>query len=104
MFEELNGMPRESQVVDAASVPTGLTTRQKGDSNNPLHTVAPMPGMVIGINSGVGSKIEEGDAMITIEAMKMQTTISAEKSGTVTEILVNEGDTVETGDLLVLLT
>lgn len=104
VFYELNGMPRESQVVDVAKVPKGLTTRQKGDVNNPLHTVAPMPGMVIGINAGVGSKIGKGDALITIEAMKMQTTISAESAGTVSEILVNEGDVVETGDLLAVLT
>ena len=103
VFYELNGMPRESQVVDLANVPKGQTTRQKGDPKNSLHTSAPMPGMIIGINTGVGSKIEEGDPLITIEAMKMQTTISAEKSGTVNEILVAEGETVETGDLLVIL-
>ena len=103
VFYELNGMPRESQVVDLANVPQGLTTRQKGDPKNPLHTAAPMPGMVISINTSVGSKIEAGDPLITIEAMKMQTTISAEQSGTVNEILVEESDTVETGDLLVVL-
>ncbi len=104
VFYELNGMPRESLVVDSSKVPKDLSTRQKGDPNNPLHTVAPMPGMVIGTHASIGGKIAEGGALVTIEAMKMQTTISAENPGTVSEILVAEGDVVETGDLLVVLT
>lgn len=103
VFYELNGMPRESQIVDLASVPKDLVTRQKGDANDPLQIVAPMPGMVSEISAEVGSKVEEGDPVITLEAMKMLTSISAGKSGTVTEILSSQGDTVETGDLLARL-
>ncbi|MEM9015505.1 MAG: pyruvate carboxylase [Verrucomicrobiota bacterium] len=100
VFYELNGMPRESQVVDKALAPKNVATRAKGDPNDPLQAVAPMPGMVSEINAEVGAKVEEGDAIVTLEAMKMLTTISASEAGTVTEILVSKGEAVETDDLL----
>lgn len=103
VFYELNGMPRESKVIDKALAPKNAVTRQKGDANNPLHAVAPMPGMVTEINAEVGTKVKEGDAIITLEAMKMLTTISASTDGTVTEILFSKGDAVETDDLLAKL-
>lgn len=103
IFYELNGMPRELTVVDKALAPKDVKTRQKGDTKDPLQAVAPMPGMVSAINAQVGEKVEEGDAIVTLEAMKMLTTISASKAGTVTEILVQKGDAVETDDLLARL-
>ena len=103
VFYELNGMPREMQVVDNAEAPKHVVAKQKGDSNDPLQAVAPMPGMVTEVNAEVGSKVKEGDAILTLEAMKMLTTISAGTDGTVTEILVSKGDPVETDDLLARL-
>tara|TARA_R110002096_G_scaffold27831_13_gene84648 strand:+ start:1474 stop:4956 length:3483 start_codon:yes stop_codon:yes gene_type:complete len=103
VFYELNGMPRESQVVDKSLEPKDLVTRQKGDQNDPLQAVAPMPGMVTEVNAEVGTKVKEGDPLITLEAMKMLTTISASANGTVTEILAKKGETVETDDLLARL-
>lgn len=103
VFYELNGMPRESQVVDVAHAPKNVVTRAKGDQNDPLQAVAPMPGMVTEINAEVGTKVEEGDAIITLEAMKMLTTISASTAGTVTEIHVSKGEAVETDDLLAMI-
>jgi pyruvate carboxylase len=100
VFYELNGMPRESQVIDKSLAPKNAVTRLKGDPDNPLHAIAPMPGMVTEINAEIGTKVKEGDAIITLEAMKMLTTISATTDGTVTEILFSKGDTVETDDLL----
>jgi pyruvate carboxylase len=103
VFYELNGMPRESQVVDLAHAPKNVVTRAKGDQNDPLQAVAPMPGMVTEINAEVGTKVEEGDAIITLEAMKMLTTISAGSAGTVTEIHAAKGAAVETDDLLAVI-
>ena len=103
VFYELNGMPRECAVIDQALAPKNAITRLKGDLNDPLQAVAPMPGMVSEVNAEVGSKVEEGDPIITLEAMKMLTTISASTSGTVTEILARKGDAVETDDLLARL-
>ncbi len=102
VFYELNGMPRESQVVDK-SLKVEVKARLKGDSNNPLQACAPMPGMVSEVNVTAGKKVEEGEKLVTLEAMKMLTSISAQQSGTVKEILVAKGDTVSTDDLLVVL-
>ena len=103
VFYELNGMPRECAVIDQALAPKNAITRLKGDLNDPLQAVAPMPGMVSEVNAEVGAKLEEGDPIITLEAMKMLTTISASTTGTVTEILAQKGDAVETDDLLARL-
>ena len=103
IFYELNGMPREAQVVDKAMAPKNVVTKPKGNQNDPLQAVAPMPGMVTQVNAEVGMKVKEGDPIVTLEAMKMLTTISASQDGTVTEILVSKGEPVETGDLLARL-
>ena len=48
----------------------------------------------------MGSVVEQGQAVIVLEAMKMETEVNAPKSGSVSSVFVNEGDTVEVGDLL----
>jgi len=103
VFYELNGMPRESQILDKSLAPKNAVTKPKGDAKDPLQVVAPMPGMVTEISIGVGTKVKAGDPIITLEAMKMLTTISANTDGTVTEILVRKGDSVATDDLLARL-
>ena len=103
VFYELNGMPRESQVVDKSLAPRNAVTKPKGNPSDPLQAVAPMPGMITSIAVGVGTKVNAGDPLITLEAMKMLTTISANADATVTEILVKTGDSVATDDLLARL-
>ena len=103
VFYELNGMPRESQILDKSLAPKNAVTKQKGDSKDPFQAVAPMPGMVTEITVDVGSRVKAGDPLITLEAMKMLTTISANTDGTVTEILVKKGDSVASEDLLARL-
>ena len=103
IFYELNGMPRESQVLDKARAPKNAVTRLKGDSKDPLQVVAPLPGMVTAVNVGVGHPVKEGDPLVTLEAMKMLTTISANQDGVVTEIISKVGDAVETDDLMIRL-
>ena len=70
------------------------------DPENKAEVGASIPGAVAGINVKVGDTVEEGQTVITIEAMKMETATSARMAGTVKEILVNEGDTVKGGQLL----
>jgi len=62
---------------------------------------SPMPGVVVGVKVEVGDEVEEGDAIATLSAMKMETTIPATKSGKVSRLLVNVGDKVEGDDLIV---
>ena len=103
IFYELNGMPRESQVVDQARAPKDSTARRKGDASDPLQAVAPMPGMVTEVAVGTGHVVKEGEPVVTLEAMKMLTTISADQDGVVKEVLVTQGDAVDTDDLLIVL-
>ena len=58
---------------------------------------APLPGTINAINVKVGDKVNVGDVVIVLEAMKMQNNIEAENAGTVTSILVNQGDSVMEG-------
>ncbi len=62
---------------------------------------APMPGLVLRIPVSVGDSVEEGDELMVLEAMKMETPVSATSGGTVTAILVNQGDQVKAGQSLV---
>ena len=103
VFYELNGMPREAQLVDKSKVTVEAAVRQKGDSGDPLHAVAPIPGMVSEVSVRPGDTVNEGDPVVTLEAMKMLTTVSAGASGKVAEVLVAAGEKVEPDDLLVRL-
>ena len=59
--------------------------------------------MITALSISVGSKVAKGDKLVTLEAMKMQTTIYAQQDGVVAELLVATGDSAEAGDLLVKL-
>ena len=65
--------------------------------------VAPLAGNVFTINVSVGQIINEGDTVLVLEAMKMETDIRASVSGTVSEISVQAGDAVKVGDVLLTL-
>ena len=64
---------------------------------------APIPGLVTALSVSVGAKVAKGDKLLTLEAMKMQTTIYAPCDGMVEEIYAQVGDTVESKDLLILI-
>lgn len=64
---------------------------------------APMPGNILKINVAPGQKVEEGDVLIVLEAMKMENEIVATKSGTVAQVAVSEGAVVETGAPLIVI-
>lgn len=102
LFYELNGMPRESQTVDL-SLKVEVSRRQKGTSNDPAQAVAPIPGMVTGVHTCIGARVKAGDKLVTLEAMKMLTSVCATAPGVVKEMLVHEGESVDSNDLLVRL-
>ncbi len=64
---------------------------------------APMPGNILKINIAPGQKVEEGDVLIVLEAMKMENEIVATKAGTVAQVAVSKGAVVETGAPLVVI-
>ena len=75
------------------SVPESLSDRGGGVSSS-------LAGNVFKVLLPAGSAVERGQAVIVLEAMKMETEVNAPKSGSVSSVFVNEGDTVEVGDLL----
>ncbi|MCI0534830.1 MAG: pyruvate carboxylase [Verrucomicrobiales bacterium] len=99
---ELNGMPRETSVLDRSIQPK-VKSRAKADPANPLQVGAPIPGLITSLAVSVGTKVAQGDKLLTLEAMKMQTTVYASGDGVVDQIHVQVGDTVESKDLLMTL-
>ena len=75
-----------------------------GDVSGGGDTVpAPMPGLVKKVSTEVGSVVQEGDALIVLEAMKMEHTLVAPRDGVIAEVNTPEGNQVEDGDILVRL-
>jgi len=68
-----------------------------------LEVRAPMPALVVELEVGVGDSIASGQGLLKLEAMKMENEIKSHQSGTVKQILVTKGDTVEKGELLLVL-
>ena len=99
---ELNGMTRETHILDKSVAPKAKS-RVKADPANSLEVAAPIPGVITSLAVGVGAKVAKDDKLVTMEAMKMQTTIYAQADGVVSEILAQVGETVESKDLLMRL-
>jgi pyruvate carboxylase len=99
---ELNGMTRQLAIVDKSVKPT-VKPRLKVDPSKPNEVGAPIPGLVTVIPVSVGAKVAKGEKLLTLEAMKMQTTIYAPCDGVVDETYVRVSDAVESKDLLLRL-
>lgn len=102
VFFELNGQPRSVRVDDRSQV-ASRPARRKADADNPDHVGAPMPGLVASLAVKPGQVVERGDSLLTLEAMKMETAIRAERAGKVAEILVQAGTQVDAKDLLIIM-
>jgi pyruvate carboxylase len=100
VFFELNGQPRDASVVDQA-LGNETVARAKADSDNLKHVGSTMPGMVVTVAVQAGDKVTKGQKLITLEAMKMETTVNAELDATVARVHVSPGVQVEASDLMV---
>ncbi|AJE84275.1 pyruvate carboxylase [Streptomyces albus] len=101
VMSTLNGQLRPISVRDR-SVASDLPAAEKADKSNANHVAAPFAGVVT-LVAKEGDQVEAGATVATIEAMKMEATITAQKSGTVTRLAINAIQQVEGGDLLVEL-
>jgi len=100
VFFELNGQPRIVTVKDRKVAPS-KAARPKAEDGNPLHVAAPMPGVVASVAVEAGRKVKAGDMLLTVEAMKMETAIHAERAGTVKAVHAPAGSQIDAKDLLV---
>ncbi|MDD9978112.1 MAG: pyruvate carboxylase [Boseongicola sp.] len=102
VFFELNGQPRVIRVTDRSSK-GAQASRPKADISNSNHIGAPMPGVVASVGAQPGAEVKEGDLLLTIEAMKMETGIHAERDAKVKAVHVSPGAQIDAKDLLVEL-
>ncbi|MCE9589751.1 MAG: pyruvate carboxylase [Planctomycetes bacterium] len=102
VFFELNGQPRSVRVLDRSLKATG-PTHVKADPDKPEQIAAPMPGKVATVVVSAGHTVGKGEKLLSLEAMKMETSVFAPMAAKVKEVHVRPGSTVQTRDLLVTL-
>jgi pyruvate carboxylase len=102
VFFELNGQPRVIRVPNRMVKATTIQ-RPKAEVGNDNHIGAPMPGVVASVAATVGQEVKEGDLLLTIEAMKMETGIHAERDATVKAVHIAAGGQIDAKDLLIEL-
>ncbi len=101
VFFELNGQPRRVKVPNRAKGASGGVKR-KAELGNDRHVGAPMPGVVSTVAVAQGQNVKAGDVLLSIEAMKMETALRAERDGSIAEVLVRPGEQIDAKDLLVV--
>ncbi len=92
---------RTTSAAAAAPAAPAAAAAGAGDEGDKL---APLGGVVVEINVSVGDSVKTGDKIMTIEAMKMKTAVSAHRDGTVKSIPVKIGDAVDAGQVLATIT
>ena len=100
VFFELNGQPRSVKILNRSYGSGEALSRPRAEDGNPDHIAAPMPGVISTLSVKTGQEIIEGDVLLSIEAMKMETSIHSERAGTIAEILIKPGDQIDAKDLL----
>ncbi|QCM11215.1 pyruvate carboxylase [Agrobacterium tumefaciens] len=101
VFFEINGQPRRIKVPDRAHGASGSAVRRKAEPGNASHIGAPMPGVISRVFINQGQEVKAGDVLLSIEAMKMETALHAERDGKIAEVLVRPGDQIDAKDLLI---
>jgi pyruvate carboxylase len=98
VFFELNGQSRVLRVAKAGLA--SARSRPQAEEGNPKHLGAPMPGTIVTIAVHPGQKVARGDPLVSLEAMKMETMLTAERDGVVKALHCRHGDAVDAKDLL----
>ncbi|MEO4000912.1 pyruvate carboxylase [Mesorhizobium sp. CAU 1732] len=102
VFFELNGQPRRIKVPNRTHGAANGKVRAKAEPGNAGQVGAPMPGVVSTVAVSAGQTVKAGDVLLSIEAMKMETALHAERDGEIAEVLVRTGDQIDAKDLLVV--
>ena len=102
LFFEINGQP-SSVLVQDNKRQAGRHVHEKADGSNPNHVAAPMPGVISTVPVEAGQEVKQGDLLLTMEAMKMETAINAEKDARVKRVIATIGTQFDAKDLLIEL-
>ena len=101
--EEFNSSSSATNASSATNERSAPIPKPAAAAASGKPVVAPLPGTINEIKVKVGDKVNAGDTVVVLEAMKMQNNIDAETSGTIASINVNKGDAVMEGDTLVTI-
>lgn len=96
---EMNGQSRMANVARIGSA--AAAQREVAEASNPLHVGAPMPGTIVTVPVVAGQTVQAGATLLSLEAMKMETHMTAERPGVIERVLVKPGDRVQAKDLLI---
>ncbi|MCB1957927.1 MAG: biotin/lipoyl-binding protein, partial [Rhodocyclaceae bacterium] len=102
VFFELNGQPRAVRIAKAG-LQASAQARPLAREGDATQVGAPMPGMIATVSVKAGQKVKKGDALLSLEAMKMETLLTAPESGKIAAVHVKPGDTVQAKELLIEL-
>ena len=92
--------PAAAPVQPAAPAPAAAAAAPVSGGTN---VISPMPGTILSVNVTVGQAVKAGDVLMVLEAMKMENDIVASADGTVRQLLVSKGSTVNTDDVLAVI-
>ena len=101
VFFEVNGQPRAVRVAKAGLEHVAKKARPRAEETNPCHVAAPMPGAVVTVAVQPGQRVARGARLVSIEAMKMETMLTAERDAVVKAVHVKPGDVIAAKELLV---
>uniref|UniRef100_A0A7V4GAI3 Acetyl-CoA carboxylase biotin carboxyl carrier protein subunit n=1 Tax=Desulfobacca acetoxidans TaxID=60893 RepID=A0A7V4GAI3_9BACT len=96
--------PAPSPPVSRPAPPPPPSPREGAPGTGAGAVTAPMPGVILEVLVHVGDRVQVGDTVIKLEAMKMENDIKSPVAGTVAEILTTKGANVTVGDVLVMIT
>jgi biotin carboxyl carrier protein len=99
----LDGHRFEVEALDERSRAIRELTGTAAQLSGPAPLIAPMPGLIVRVNAQVGDRVQSGQGLVVMEAMKMENELRALAAGTVKNVLVAPGATVEKGALLLEL-
>jgi biotin carboxyl carrier protein len=97
----VDGWPVHAEVVDERTRAIRAMTGRSAGPQGPKPVRAPMPGMIVRADVATGARVRAGQGVVVMEAMKMENELKAETDGVVARVLVQPGQAVEKGAILV---
>jgi pyruvate carboxylase subunit B len=100
---EVDGQRHDALALDERMVAIRALAGTTAQSHGPVKMKAPMPGLVIKVEVEPQATVETGQGVVVVEAMKMENELKAIVAGTVTDVLVKAGQTVDKGETLLVI-